>query len=258
MSLLDLVFLLCARFIALRDHRSKTSHEDTLTVRFSNGAEPVVFYRERVEVSYHSFELEWKASRQMTKKELKITEQVLRCRVKRERRKFRKTFPEPANQTEFSMNRIRKNLVSGKCKEFPITWYFQNILDRVRQFTLENRDMDFTLEPYEYHHTFGAHSYVILDEELIRKPFHWSESSSYGDDEFSVLGCAMIGSKQRFDSHYGMNIGLNTELLGINISIGSKTGFTNPEWKRYIFKIKWCDVGEIDTKPACAIPLASG
>jgi hypothetical protein len=256
MSLLDLVFLLCARFIALREHRSKTAQEDTLTVRFSNGAEPVVFNRERVEVSYHNFELQWKASRQMTKKELKIAEQVLRCRVKRERRKFRKTFPEPANQTEFSMNRVLNNLVSGKCKEFPITWYFQNILDRVRQFTLEDRNMDFTLEPYEYHHSFGSHEILIIDEELFRN-FHWSESSSYGDDEFSVLGCAMIESLQRFDSYWGMIIDLNTELLGINISIGSKTGFTNPEWKRYIFKIKWCDVGEIDTKPACAIPLAS-
>jgi len=256
MQLLDFVFLLCARFIALREHRCKRWRNDTITVNFNNGAQPVEFYRERVETSYQKFELQWKASRQMTKQELKIVEQVLLRRNKRERRKFRKTFPEPTSQTEFSFNRIRQNLVFGKCKEFPTGWYLQNIIDRVRQH-YQSDGTDFALKPYEGHRHHNFHSMicnVVSDTELIRKPFHWSESS-HSKDEFTVFGTALIEDKIRIDRHYA-TYPPDKQLLHIIISVGMSTGFSNPNWRRkYTYELIPCDGSELDTKPACAIPL---
>jgi len=87
MSLLQLVFLLCTRFIAQRERRLKTSQEDTLTVRFSNGADPVVFSAQTIRSDKQS--PQWTASRKLSQTEAEVAVKVLRCRIKKERRKLR-------------------------------------------------------------------------------------------------------------------------------------------------------------------------
>lgn len=91
MALLELIFLLCARFVALRQKRTYGwSWYGQIVVNFHNGADPVSFY---YEISLEndgsiSRRHRWMASRKLTKKELKIAEQVLLCRIKRERQKL--------------------------------------------------------------------------------------------------------------------------------------------------------------------------
>ena len=88
MSVLEIVFLLCARFSALHEKRTYTPCWN-IKVHFSNGASPVVFYEEQIWADDGScYEIHWKASRKLTKKETQIAERVLRCRIKRIRRKF--------------------------------------------------------------------------------------------------------------------------------------------------------------------------
>jgi hypothetical protein len=84
MSLLDIVFLLCARFIAIREKRSYGRCWDSIEVRFTNGAEPVVFQQELNWTDDGMFSwIHWTASRKLSKKETRIAERVLRCRLKR-------------------------------------------------------------------------------------------------------------------------------------------------------------------------------
>jgi hypothetical protein len=89
MALLELIFLLCARFVALREKRTYSWWYGQIVVNFHNGSTPVAFYQESIWTDDgSSSELRWMASRKLTKKELKIAEQVLHCRIKRERQKL--------------------------------------------------------------------------------------------------------------------------------------------------------------------------
>ena len=97
MELLDLIFLLCAQFVATREKRTYGEWYGKIVVNFHDGSNPVAFYQDRIwAVDDSSSELRWMASRKLNKKERRIAEQVLRYRIKKEKQKL----PRGRNNTE--------------------------------------------------------------------------------------------------------------------------------------------------------------